>query len=279
MTKPTQHKEAPVLPGENPTIEEHRINTDYLGTAYALSRATPRYMPSVEKELINWIDQYISTANANRMAFPDVFNKGVPYSVFALVAMRERLDEAYRSLDVLPGTQRAVTAFKNIVLFNRDHGRVAPPLPEAGWIPPTAAVNTGLVASIAAQVALLRTQPGFNEVLARQFGILPTPAPSVDPATLDPAATARFTGGVVELAFRSPRGIRGVEMAEIRCDRGDGHVHLVGTTTHARFTDHHDLPAANVRTTWTYWVCFVDRDGTPVGQQSVCDVTVQGRVG
>jgi hypothetical protein len=172
--KDTAHKKAPALAGENPTVEEHRTNADYLGNAYALSRPRTNYLPSTERELVNWIDQYISTANVNRQTFPEVFNSAFPYSAPQLVVMRERLAEAFRSLDVLPGIQRGVTAFKNIILFNRDHGGVQPPRSEVGMVPPTEATSTGMIAAIVAQVNMLRQQPGFNEVVARQFGILPT---------------------------------------------------------------------------------------------------------
>ena len=113
--------------------------------------------------------------------------------------------------------------------------------------------------------------------MARQFGILPTRSSSPDPATLDPQASARFTGGEVIVTFRSPGGLRDVDVAEIRCDRGDGHVHLLGTTTFARFVDHHDIPQPP--TVWRYFVCYLSRAmGNPIGLQSECYVTVQGRV-
>ena len=144
-------------------------------------------------------------------------------------------------------------------------------------VPPTEAVQTGLVATIVAQVELLRRQSNFNEVVARQFGILPTVSSAPDPATLDPQSTARFTGGEVVVSFRSPRGLRDVDVAEIRCDRGDGHVHLLGTTTYAHFTDHHEIPQRP--TVWRYFVCYLSRaTGNPIGLQSECHVTVQGRV-
>jgi len=274
-----EHKKAPVLPGENPTVEERRINTAYLGQTYALTRSTPNYMPNSERQLNDWLRQYISTAQANRMNFPTVFNTGVPYSVFALAAIMDRIDEAHKSLDILPGTLRAVTAFKNILYFNRATGPLAAPRPETGWIPPTDAVHTGIVSMIAAQVELLRRQPGFNEVLARQFGILPTPAPHPDLATVDPEATARFDGGEVILNFRSPRRIRGVDVVQILCDRGNGHIELVGTTTHTRFVDAHELPPAGQRATWWYYICYLSPSGTRLGIQSDVSVTVQGSVG
>jgi len=269
------NKKEPSLPGENPTVDVH--NAALMGNVYALSRTTPNYMPSTERELINWIDQYISTMNANRTTFPNVFSGTGVFSGFALVQMRERLAEALASLDKLPGIQRGVTAFKNIILFNRSHDRVPPPRTEVGMVPPTEATMTGMVAMITAQVNLLRQQDGFNEVLARQFGILPTASSSPDPATLDPQASARFTGGEVIVSFRSPGGLRDVDVAEVRCDRGDGRVQLLGTTTYARFTDHHAIPQPP--TVWRYFVCYLSRaTGNPVGVQSECHVTVQGRV-
>jgi len=281
----TTHKKDPALPGENPTVPEgRRITADYLGSAFTLihSHRLPNYMPrGNERLLLNWIAQYLSAATTHATTFPNVFNSTGIYSVHRTRALFDRIVEAFTSLDKLPGIQRGVTAWKNILLFNRDHfTSVTPPRAEAGMLPaPEAASHTGIVDMIDAQVQLLRQQQGFNEALARQFGVLPTPAPSKpDPATLDPNASAQFTGGAVVITFRAPSGLRGVEVAEIRCDRNDGTgVQLVGTTTRARFTDHHDIPEG--RATWTYYVCYLDAAGTYVGQQSVTDVTVQGRVG
>ena len=70
----------------------------------------------------------------------------------------------------------------------------------------------------------------------------------------------------------------GVDMVEIRVDRHDGAgIVFVAITTHARFTDHHELPAE--RTIWTYYLNFITRDGIPVGVQSVCEVVGQVMAG
>ena len=97
----SSHRNEPALPGENPTVES--LNASLLGNVYALNRGRPNYMPSgSERELINWIDNYISTANANRTTFPNVFSGTFPFSGHALVVMRERLGEALTAIDVLP---------------------------------------------------------------------------------------------------------------------------------------------------------------------------------
>ena len=283
MSETTQKKD-PALPGENPTVPEgRRITADYLGSAFTLihSHRLPPYMPrGNERLLLNWLSQYLSAATTHATTFPNVFNGAGIYSVHRTRTLFERIVEAFTSLDKLPGISRGVTAWKNILLFNRDHlTSVLPPRAETGMLPaPEAAPHTGIVGMIDAQVQLLRQQPGFNEALARQFGVLPTPSPSTpDPSTLDPQASAQFTGGAVVITFRAPRGLRGVEVAEIRCDRNDGTgVHLVGTTTRARFVDHPDILEG--RATFTYYVCYLDEAGVFVGQQSVADVTVQGRV-
>jgi len=271
-------KQEPSIVGENPTVGEHSANVSLMGTSYVLHKFNVSFIPRSEREMLFWLAQYVNTARTYRLDFPAVFNASdYRFSFHVLEALFQRVQEAFASLDTLPGVLRAVTAWKNILLYNRSHDPVPAPRPERDMLPPTDAARTGLLSIIVEQVRLLRQQPNFNEAIGRQFGIIPTPAPAPDPATLNPNASARFTGGLVELSFRSPNGIRGVEFAEIRCDRGDGHVHLVGMTTHARFTDHHDLPAAGARANWVYHLCYVDRSGNFVGQESIVDVTVQGR--
>ena len=270
------HKQEPALPGENPT-QDHRIGIEFLGQAYFLNRRRPSYMPNTEPELINWIRQYTSTAHAKKADFPAVFGgtSNSTFSVSVLEGMLSRIDNALGSLGVIPGVQRGITAYKNILLYNHEHGPVTAPRAEPNMVPPETAPSnfSGLVGIIMQQVDLLIQQPGYNQAIGRQFGIIPTERPSVDPATFDPQATARSTGGVVVITARSPRGLRGVDMLEIKCDRGSGVVEMVGTTTHATFTDHHDLPER--RTHWIYYVNYIDRNGVPVGIQSVVDILVQ----
>jgi len=143
-------------------------------------------------------------------------------------------------------------------------------------LPSAAASLTGIVVAVTAQVELLRVQPNYNAAVGLQFGIVPSPAHSPDLASLDSAPEGHFTGGSVELRFRSPAETAGVDMAEILCDRGNGKIERVGNATHARFTDHHPLPPDDVRATWVYYVSFLDRERRHVGRQGSCVVSVVG---
>jgi len=278
-----EKKNPPVLVGDNPTVEEHRINPDLLGTAYALRQHHPSYIPNDRAARMAWLANYVKCAVEYHVQFAPVFNiltAGSIYNATSTQTMFNRIVQAYAALDLLTPYQRGLTAYVNVMLFNRETGAVTPPRADpAMTMPTTPSPISGLIGIVVQQVDLLRRQPGFTEVIARQFGVLPTPAPSVDLETLDPAVQGRFTGGDVILQFRSPQGIREVDMAEVRVNRNDGTgVHLLGSTTHSRFTDHSDLPAGNTRAVWTYFVCFMTRNQQYVGQQSVVDVTVQGRV-
>ena len=273
----TPHKHDPALPGQDPSIDSHRLEVHYLGAVYVTSHHVPNYMPRPLHLLIPWIDSFILSMNANRMEFPSVFNVQFPYSATTLVQMRASLAAGNTSRESLPGLQRFVTQWFNIILFGRpERVTLAPPRPETGMLPTEAATAIGIVGVIQLMVEQLRRQPNFNEALARQFGLLPETAPPVDPATLSPEpVTATFTGGVVQLRFRSAHNTTGVEMSEILCDRGDGVLRRVATTTHSRFTDFHELPAE--RTVWRYVIGFLDRQGLPVGVQSSAEVIVQRR--
>jgi len=281
-------KKEPSLPGENPTQDIDSHNISYMGIAYVVDRHTPPYMPDREHELRHWINQYMATATAYEEKFTTVFTAD-GMSLAVLRTMLERIGDAWTSLTELPGYQRSITAYKNIMLYNRKcnaagsqgagyGARLPIPEMEAGIELPTASSSggSGIVALIARQVDALRVHPIWNEFFARQFGVLPTPSSSEDLTSLDPQASATVTGlgGAVEIVARSPLGIRGVDMLQISVDRHDGAgVVLVGTSTHARFTDHHALPVA--RTNWTYYVQFIDREGIPHGAVSVADVVVQ----
>ena len=276
--KHIEHEHAPAI-GENPT-EEFAMNVNLLGTAYALNRHRPSFVPATWAEFRNWMDNYLKVALANAQQFqPVYFAQGI-YSAHRMQQTWEALLGVVAARENAAAASRSNTAVFNILLFNNSHDAFTPPKPIVPTMPPATAIPlSGLMGIIGKQVALLRQQPNFTEAYARLFGVLPTQAPHPDPATLDPQATAQFTGGSVVITFRAPRGLRGVEVAEIRCDRNDGTgIHLVGTTTRARFTDHHDMPADAARAVWTYMVCYLDEAGTYIGQQSVADVTVHGRL-
>ena len=275
MARSSSKKKAPALPGENPT-QNFRVNVNLLGTAYVLNRNTPSYMPNTERELLNWAAQYASTARALRLTFPEVFNAGDIYNVSVVEDLLARISDSLVSLGIVPGIIRGLTAYKNVLIYNRDHGSVPPPPAENARIPNLNSKHSGLVGIIDAQVRLLRGQPNFNESFARQLGILPTEGPTVDPATYDPQARGQFMGGAVLITARSPQGLRGVSLLEIRVDRNDGNgIVPAGATASSRFTDHHDLPAR--ATHWIYYVGYLDRMGLPVGIQNTCDVVVQPR--
>ena len=277
-------KKDPVIPGENATVDEHTLVLD--GISYRLRRPTAVWLPTTEKLLRPFIDQFISSGMAYRSTFPAVFAQlHAPYNINELQAARDNLNATYASQERLVGTQRAVTGFKNLQLWNSDFAAVPAPKQEAGLLPPNDARVTGIVHIILAMADLLVQQPGYEAAtIGRQFGIVPTPGSggggSVDIATLSPGCSARFDGNSVRLSFRSPRGISGIEMVQILCDRGDGSgkIEFVATTTHASFTDHHDLPPAGQRATYVFYTCFLDRSFQPIGQQSECDVVVSGRV-
>jgi len=277
MSKST-HKQEPALPGENPT-QDHRINIEFLGQAYVLNHHRPSYMPGTEPELINWIRQYTSTAHAKKPDFPPVFggNSQSTFSVTALEGLLSRIDNATGSLGVIPGVQRGVTAYKNILLYNRDNGPVTAPRAEPNMVPPETAPSnfSGLVGIIEQQVALLIQQPGYNQAIGRQFGIIPTEGPVVAPQDYDPNASGVFRGGAVVISARPPRRFRDATVLEIRCDRGNGQVEFVGLTSNGTFTDHHELPERP--TVWIYHVGYLDRGGVGVGIQSRVEVAVQAR--
>jgi len=235
-------------------------------------------MPREEKAFLAFCSTYVSTARAFRLEYQAVFNSSdFRFSFHVLEALFQRVQEAVAAVAIMRDILAALVAYKNILIGNRTHEAIPLPRSETGMLPTVAPLHSGLAALIIGQVALLRQQPGVNEAVLKQFGVV-APAPShQDPATFNPNATANFNGGFVTVSFRSPASLRTVEFAEIRCDRGDGHAHLVGTTRHARFTDFHDLPPAGARATWVYHVCYVDRNQNFVGQESIVDVTVQGR--
>jgi len=231
-----------------------------------------------------WLANYVACAVQHTGIFPAVFNVSSAGSIFNAALIQgifNRLVQTYAALDLLTPYQRGLTAFANILQFNRETVPVTPPRAEPSMTLSTSrSDHSGLIGIVEKQVDLLRRQPTFTEVIARQFGILPTTAPFVDPSTFNPDAQGRFTGGAVIISFRAPSGLRGVDMAEVRVDRNDGTgIHLLGTTTHARFTDHSALPADGARAVFTYYICYLDRDQMYIGQQSIVDVTVQGRAG
>ena len=95
---------------------------------------------------------------------------------------------------------------------------------------------------------------------------------------MNPKASAQFTGGTVVVKFRSPRHIRGVEFAELRCDRGDSAgVQPAGITTRRQFTDLHPLP--KTRTNWTYYVRYKSATGSSLGVSSIVSVAVWNSLG
>jgi len=269
------HKQEPALPGENPT-QDHRISIEFLGQAYVLNHRRPSYMPSTEPELINWIRQYTSTAHAKKADFSAVFggNSQSTFSVSALEGMLSRIDNALGSLGVIPGVQRGVTAYKNLLLYNHDNGPITAPRAEPNMVPPETAPSnfSGLVGIIRQQVDLLIQQPGYNQAIGRQFGIIPTPSSPIDPATLDPQLLARIIGAAVELRFRSPAAISGVDVAQIWCAHGNEERHFVASTSRASFLDTFPMPAA--RTTWTYYVWYTNAAGIRLGAESEASVIV-----
>jgi len=272
------HKKDPSL-GDDPSVspaEEHRLSVDFNGAHYVTSRHTPAWMPRPLHLLAPWLDAFIATMNSTRTVFPEVFSGQFPYSAHLLTQARDAYASGAASRESLAGLQRFVTMWMNIVMFGRpERVLLDPPRAEAGMLPPAAAPAIGIVGVVTLMGEALARHPAWNEAYARQFGMLPSAGPSPDPETLDPGVSARLTGEGVVLSFRSPTNTPGVNMASIRCDRGDGHLHPVGTTTHARFTDHHDLPAE--RAVWRYVVEFITHAGTPVGQQSSCEIIVQAR--
>jgi len=274
--------EAAVACDDTPPVltEEHIEAISHLGAAYSLlsANARPAWLPRNEKAFMAFCATYVSSARAFRLEYPAVFNSSdFRFSFHVLEALFQRVQEAVAAIAIMRDILAALVAYKNILVGNREHGAIPLPRSETGMLPTVAPLHSGLAALIIGQVALLRQQAGVNEAVLKQFGVVAPAQSHPDLATVNPNATASFNGGSVTLAFRSPAGIRGVEFAEIRCDRGDGHAHLVATTRHARFTDFHDLPPAGARATWVFHVCYVDRNGNFVGQESVVDVVVQGR--
>jgi len=282
-------KQAPSIPGENPTVDEHTLKLH--GLATKINRPRSLWLSRNEREAAIQAATFIAAGQAYRMQFPAVFNVGMPFSITALATMFDRYQEGIAAQERLVSAQRATTGFKNGVFWGTGDGgataagypSLAAPRPaQGGFVPPTDAAHTGVVPCMLAMADLLVKQPGYEpDTIGRRFGIVPTPGSggSVDPATLSPGGTARWTGSDVVLSFRSPSGIHGVEMVQILADRGSGSgVEFVASTTHATFTDHHPLPPAGERATYVYYLCFLDRAFNTVGIQSECSVVVQGRV-
>jgi len=279
------HSDPTLSPGADPSIHaasvEHRAALERLAASVAHNPPRAPYLPTTEHGRRLWISSFLSVANASRLTFPTVFNASDwRFNLRTLEAIWAVYLEYIAALEAVTPLQRFLTMSKNALLnASPEAVQLPPPRPMPAIYPKTTALHVGIVGVIIGMVDALRSLPNFTEADARAFGVLPQSAPHPDPATLDPEASARFTGTVVELTFRSPRSIRGVDLVQVLCDRGDGTgVHSVGTTSRSRFTDHCELPAPNVRAAWTYFCCFLDPSGNPVGQQSVCDVTVVGRV-
>ena len=279
--KDQHHPHDPALIGDNPehgTAEAFRIAAEKLA-ASAASHTHPPYIPRPAHLRDAWISAFITNAMAARQKWSAAFNSSNwLLNIQTLRASWEAYLEYNTSLDLLPPMQRRLTATRNGLMYAKPQVvTLPPPPPEPALLPRVTATHAGIVWWIAGMVDVLRVQPGFSEGDARQFGILPTPSSHPDPSEFNPNAEAKFNGGWVEISFRSPRNLRGVDFAEIRADYGDGTgVHLIGTTAFSRFADHREIPDG--RTLFKYWVCYITRDGLQLGQQSTCDVTVQGRV-
>ena len=279
--KDQHHPHDPALPGDNPehgTFEAFRIAAERLA-AGVTTRSLPSYIPVPAHLRDQWISAFIMNAQASRQKWSAAFNQpSWLLNIQSLQAVWNVFQEYNTSLEILPTMQRRLTAVRNSLMFAKPQAvSLPPPPPEPALLPRATATHAGIAWWIAGMVDVLKVQPGFSEGDARQFGILPTPTSHPDPSEFDPQVTAKFNGGWVELNFRSPKGLRGVDFAEIRADYGDGTgVHLIGTTAFSRFGDHHEIPEG--RTLFKYWVCYITRDGLQLGQQSTCEVVVQGRV-
>jgi len=280
----SEHRIDPTLsPGADPSIHatsvEHRAALERLA-ATVLRRATPAFMPGPEHLLRQWVSSFLSVAAAARLTYPTVLNSSTDwrFNLHTVNNLWAVYLEYVAALEVVTPFQRFLTQTKNSILFAAPERIELPPprnVPEL--YPKSTAAHVGVVGLIAGMAEALLALPNFTEAEARKFGFLPQPEAPVDPATLDPNATARFTGGEVIISLRSPRSIRGVDFAEIRCDRMDGAgIQPVGMTVSGRFIDHHDTPPAAGRANWVYYVRFVDSGGRTVGRESVTDVTVQG---
>jgi len=288
------HKKDPSIPGETPTVDEHTLALHGLSTR--INKPTAPWLSRNEREAAIQAQTFIAAGQTYRMQFPNVFNaSGMPFNIIRVQTMFDRYQEAIQAQERLVSASKATTGYKNGVFWGTGTGGtttagyppLAAPRQQAGFmVPPTDAEFTGIARAIIAMAELLVKQPGYEpETIGRRFGIVPTPGSgggAVDPSTLSPEGSARFTGSDVVLTYRAPSRIKGVEMVQILCDRGQGSggagVEFVASVTHATFTDHHPLPPAGQRETWVYYLCFLDRQFNTVGIQSECDVTVQGRV-
>ena len=253
---------------------------EYLGKIWVLNRHIPDYMPSGELELLAWIDQYLATAEAYRTTFPAIFNSTGPLNLANLATARWRVSIALQSAAQTDGFHRALLAWKNILLYNRERDPIGAPKPEANMIPagdPWSAVS-GIVGIIDEQVKLLRVHPAFDQKVAEQFGIIPPAPGSVDPTTLDPGGRARIltinaSEIQIELRYRGIIGLAGVDGVQISVDRGDGQWHDLTFTQRASFVDTHLLPGKAC--VWRYRLSFASRLGNTVGRMSMVSVAVQ----
>ena len=268
------------------SFDPHLIQ--YMGSAHALDRHTPSYMPSKIGPLLVWIDQYIATALANRPVFPLVFAQNTaPYSIGIVNQMRDALKPPLKSLELIHDYVSSQNAYKNILIYNREDTPVTSPVAEAGLTPgQVVSPHSGIVRMIDAQVQKLRLDPKFTEVYAKQFGILPIEKPAVPSAEYDPEATATREGDFIVIKARAPRNFRDAAYLEIRVDRhasehgvgtgAMGHVDLLGSIASGTYIDHEPMPSKPC--VWVYYVNYVDRHGNRLGIQSVCEVAVQAFV-
>ena len=263
----------------NPAAEEPQTPeaATYQNLPYDLYTHLPNYVPRTEPERIAWLENFARAGDAYLATFPSILNATGPVSIYRLKAALERLREALVAIKAVANHGKALTAWKNNILLNRTNGPVPAPIPEKGMTPTTEAASTGALGMAVEMAEALLKDPKFTKMHEEAFDLAPKHAPAPDPETLDPHVKAKFSGGQVVLAYRSPRNTPGADMVEIYANHGDGRLVRLATTTHAKFTDHHELPSDGTRTVWNYRVGFIDRTGATVGQQSLVEVTVYGK--
>ena len=273
-TDPHQPATDPHEPAQTPLPQ---WKPEFLGRIWTLNRHVAPFMPSHEGELIAWLQAYLAEARGYLAEFPDVFDADELDALQdALNAAREWATHA----EALHAHQRAVTAFKNIVLYLRDpaRGRLldAPEPPAPPLAPPV--MEAGLVAIVEEQVRRLREHPRFNQIVAEALGVIPPRPHPVDPATLDPGGHFRVLGNdgreiIIELRYHGIAGLEGVDGVKIEVERGlDGEWHALTFTQRASFVDMHLLPAR--ASVWRYRLSFANRFGIPFGKTSIVSVAV-----
>ena len=257
---------------------ETRFKPEYLGNPYVLNTSVPNYMPTNEADLIDWIRNYLASAETIKTEFPNVFNiTSSPFALTKLQTLFTRVEEAREAVLFFADYTRSWRSCSRILLHATEYNQIAgfnsPPAPPAfgEWTPAQTVI--GLVGLIDLQVRMLRGGPDFNQTIAELLGIIPRPPSVPDFATVNLNLRVRRDGERVTATWRAAGGIPGARAATLQVDRGNGVWEtLQSGITISRFEDHHPQPVQPC--TWVYGVFLTDASGTRISSIFHAAITV-----